>query len=287
MKKDKITLILGLIILAILFFGALLAFSQLKSFSRIFDIFNKKSESRIIYKAEDTIKILEGWTNQDIANYFESQGKWNAKEVLAITDSASTTKAISEKFDFFDGKKSPLTLEGYLFPDTYRIYASSTIEEALTKMLDNFDHKLTPQMRTDIKAQGKSISEIVIMASIIEKEAPFYDNANTDAKIVSGIFWNRLANNQALQSDASLSYIFKDNKPSHEGADLNNSSPYNTYKYRGLPPGPICNPGLLALEAAIYPTDTNFNYFLTAPDGHIYYAKTYDEHLKNKNKYLK
>jgi UPF0755 protein len=285
MKKNKIYLmviILAAFLLVILFF-----IFQMNVLRSISNLFFRKKEPEIVYKAEDTIKILEGWTNQDIADYFAKNGKWSAADILSVTDSASSTLAYSKKYSFLDQKEAPKSLEGYLFPDTYRIFASSTVDEVLVKMLDNFDNKLTQQMRSDIKAQGKSISEIVTMASIIEKEAPFYGKDNSDPKIVSGIFWNRLANKQDLQSDATLSFIFKDNKPTHEGNDLNNLSPYNTYKYRGLPPGPICNPGLLALEAAIYPEKSDYNYFLTAPDGNIYYAKTYAEHLQNKYRYLK
>lgn len=284
-KNKKYFSTLIIFILVLLLFGVF-AIEQINKFSSIFDIFNKKVEPKIVYKAEDTVKILEGWTNQDIVIYLVNQEKWNKTEILNITDSASSTNFFAKQYSFLTDQEDSTSLEGYLFPDTYRIYSSSTVKELVIKMLNNFDHKLTAQMRNDIKSQGKTISQIVIMASIIEKEAPFYGE-NNDAKIVSGIFWNRIKSGQALQSDATLSYIFKDNKPSHEGNDLNNPSLYNTYKYRGLPPGPICNPGLLALEAAIYPTKTDYNYFLTSPEGHIYYAKTYAAHLQNKNKYLK
>lgn len=287
MKITRISLILSAAVLAVLLLGAALLAGQAKNIGRLVDIFYKKSAPKIIYKSENTIKILEGWTNRDIADYFESLGKWQAGDVLAVIDSPNSTRYFSQQFSFLEGADKTKGLEGYLFPDTYRVYASSTVMETAGKMLDNFDHKLTVQMRRDIKDRGRTISEIVIMASIIEKESPFNGQDNKDAKVVSGIFWNRLNNNQALQSDATLSYIFKDNKPSHNKAEANNSSPYNTYKYRGLPPGPICNPGLLAIEAAIYPIETNYNYFLTAPGGHIYYAKTYNEHLQNKYKYLK
>ncbi|MCX6798059.1 MAG: endolytic transglycosylase MltG [Candidatus Falkowbacteria bacterium] len=147
-----------------------------------------------------------------------------------------------------------------------------------------------PQMRSNLKFQGRTIYQAVIMASIIEKEAPFNpnDKDNRDARIISGIFWNRLKINQALQSDATLSYFLDDKKPQHSGQELATDSPYNTYKYPGLPPTPICNPGLLALEAAIYPIETDYNYFLT-PTGsrQVIFAKTYEEHLANKAKYLK
>jgi UPF0755 protein len=286
-KKNKIYLLpIVIFVLVFLLFVLFLA-SQFKSIRNLGNIFNKKPEQKMVYKAEETVKVLEGWTNQDIADYFSTRGKWTSSEVLAVIDSASSTKSLSSQFDFLNQKKPLQNLEGYLFPDTYRIYASSTVEELVVKMLDNFNNKLTPKMLADITAQGKTLPQIIIMASIIEKEAPFYGKDNNDAKIVSGIFWNRINNNQALQSDATLSYIFRDGKPSHSGEELNNSSPYNTYKYRGLPPGPICNPGLLAIEAAIYPTKTDYNYFLTAQDGNIYYAKNYNDHLQNKYKYLK
>lgn len=288
MAEKKVYLLsIIFLFLALLIIGLLFA-RQANFLRNLGGIFLKKQEVKIIYKPEYTITILEGWTNQDIAQYFEDKARWSKGEVLDYIGSASTTAFYQNKFDFLDKDQKIKSLEGYLFPDTYRIFASSTISEVVDKMLGNFDKKLTPEMRSDIIKQGKTISDIVIMASIIEKEAPFYaGNDNSAAKIVSGIFWNRIKNGQALQSDATLSYIYKDNKPSHSGEELNNPSLYNTYKYRGLPPGPICNPGLLSLEAAIYYTDTDYNYFLTAPDGSIYYAKTFAEHSKNIYKYLK
>lgn len=251
-------------------------------------------------KLEDTIQIIEGWTNRDISQYFERQGKWPSKDFFAVvgqpqvdyrTDKSQPMPPdFSQKFSFLNDKPKYYGLEGYLFPDTYRVYASSTATEVVEKMLANFDDKLTPQMRADIKKQGKTIYEIIIMASIIEKEAPidYRPDGDRDARIISGIFWDRLKIGQALQSDATLSYIFNDNNPQHSGSQLDASSPYNTYKYRDLPPGPICNPGLIAIKAAIYPLKTDYNYFLTPKGkGQVIYAKTYEEHLQNKYRYLK
>lgn len=254
----------------------------------------------IVPAAEDTITILEGWNVQDISRYLEGEGivsrtdflnvvGWprvdyrNQKELPALFE-------FKEDYDFLADKPKHYGLEGYIFPDTYRIYASSTVLEIMNKVLSNFDNKLTPQMRDDIKKQGKSIYEIITMASIIEKEAPinYQTRDNRDARIISGIFWNRLDIGQGLQSDATLSYILDDNKPQHSGAELEVDSLYNTYKYRGLPPGPICNPGILAIEAAIYPIETDYYYFLTTLDGsQVYYARNYEGHLQNKYKYLK
>jgi UPF0755 protein len=248
--------------------------------------------------AEETIQILEGWTSRDIGQYFERKGKWQSEEFLEVAGfpqvdyrnnkEMPALKDWSKEFSFLADKPKYYGLEGYLFPDTYRIYASSTVEEVIEKMLDNFDKKLTAAMRAEIKKQRKSVYDIITLASIIEKEAPlnYQTEDNRDARIISGIFWNRLKIGQGLQSDATLTYILGDTNAAHSGQDLEVESPYNTYKYRGLPPGPICNPGILAIEAAIYPITTDYYYFLTA-DGQVIYARNYDEHKKNKAKYLK
>jgi UPF0755 protein len=221
----------------------------------------------IIPATEIIIQVPEGWTNDEIAKRLEKTGGWPTADFLKAAEGQ----------------------EGYLFPDTYRVYASATPAAIVKKMLDNFDAKLTPSLRADINKQGKTIKDIVIMASIIEKEAgiDYGQGADSDARIISGIFWNRLKIGQGLQSDVTVAYALKDNNFKNSNLDLNVDSPYNTYKYRGLPPGPIANPGLIAIQAAITPLATNYYYFLTTPDHKIIYAKTYEEHLQNKYKYLK
>ncbi len=282
-------LILLTIIIVIIFFGY-------KIINKIKE--NRKPEpvSEITKREEINVTILEGWRNSDIVNYFSD--KWSEEEILDYIGQRNIdndkkkqkfSKDWQDSYDFLQDKPDNLSLEGYLFPDTYRIYASSSPVELVSRMLENFDKKLSKEMREEIRRQGKSIHEIITMASIIEKEAPIFAQKDLkDAKIVSGIFWNRLEIGMALQSDATLSYILDDNKPAHSGSELNVDSPYNTYKYPGLIPGPICNPGIAAIEAAIYPTDTNYLYFLTTLDGkEIYYARTHDEHVRNKYLYLK
>lgn len=261
---------------------------------------NKPAPVEIIPAAEKTVKVLEGWDLRDIANSLESAELVSSEKFFSTLGEPQTDYRrvvgeeqpydFSSEFSFLLDKPKYYGLEGYLFPDTYRVYASSTPIEIARRMLINFDKKLTPQMRADIKSQGKTIYEIITLASLIEKEAPIdYQSVDdTDAKLIAGVFLNRLAIGQGLQSDATLSYIFDDDKPAHSGAELEIDSPYNTYKYRGLPPGPICNPGILAIKAAIYPTKTAYNYFLT-PKGkrEVIYAQTYEEHLNNKYEYLK
>ncbi len=261
---------------------------------------NEKTEPVIIYKAEETIKILEGWMNADIDNYLQDKNfsDWEEngflkavgeRRIYDLEEPQNFSRDWVVEFDFLESKPENLSLEGYLFPDTYRVFASSSPEEIVYRLLRNFDLKLNEEMRAEIKRQGKTIHEIITMASIIEKEAPIFNQTSAqDAKIISGIFWNRLEIGMALQTDASLSYIFEDKKSVHSGEELKVDSPYNSYLYRGLPPGPIANPGLIAIEAAIYPVKTDYFYFLTPLDGsRVYYAKTYQEHLNNKYKYLK
>ncbi len=237
--------------------------------------------------------------NTDINNYLKEKGfviegdefleVAGERRIYDLKKTQNFSRDFKGEFDFLDSKPDNLSLEGYLFPNTYRVFASSSAEEIVYRLLSNFDKKLTPELRAEIKRQGKTIHEIITMASIIEKEAPIFNQTNIrDAKLISGVFWNRLRIGMALQSDATLSYIFENKKPAHSGAELKVDSPYNSYLYKGLPPGPISNPGMIAIEAAIYPEKTDYFYFLTPLDGSkVYYAKTYQEHLNNKYKYLK
>lgn len=235
-------------------------------------------------REEKVVRVIEGWRNADIANKIIELNLANQEQFTAAVN-----VDYSNKFSFLKDKPKSTDLEGFLYPDTYRVFASSTVDEIIVKMLSNFDKKLTDKMRADIAAQGRTINEVITMASLIEKEAPIsYQTKNIDdARIVSGIFWNRIKAGQALQSCATLAYILGVNKPQYSEADTKIESPYNTYQNPGLPPGPIANPGILAIEAAIYPITTNYNYFLT-PTGskELIFSRSYEEHLQNKNKYL-
>lgn len=243
---------------------------------------------------EKIITLLEGWNNNEIANYFETNKIFSRDEFLKIAGyskadnlsepESAWLKDYSEQFEFLKDKPKNYGLEGYLFPDTYRIFIDSSVEDVVLKILNNFDKKLDQKMRNDIESQNKTIFDIVKMASIIEKEV----RTEEDMKIVSGIFWQRIKNGQALQSCASLAYILGENKVQYSIEDTQVESPFNTYKYKGLPPAPVSNPGLIAIKAAIYPEITEYNYFLNEPElGKTIFSKTYEEHLSNKIKYLK
>lgn len=252
---------------------------------------NIRQIARYLYSGETIdqsvkIKIIEGWNNKEIADYLAGAGLPAGKGFLdmSLGDDA-LPQGLSQKYSALLADKPPLAgLEGYMFPDTYFAYKDARPEDIISKMLANLDQKLDPKMREDIKNRQKSIFEILIMASIIQKEV-----ANrSDMKMVSGIFWNRLDIGQPLQSCATLAYLLGENKRQYSYEDTRTPSPYNTYMNRGLPPGPISNPGLEAISAAIYPEDNDYNYFLSDPEtGKTVFSRTLDEHNLNKYKYLK
>ena len=187
------------------------------------------------------------------------------------------------QYKFFIDTPAEASLEGFLFPDTYRFKKDLKTEEIVKKFLDNFDKKITPELRAEISRQRKSIFEIIILASIIQQESLNEE----EMPQIAGVFVKRLQNNMPLESDATINFITgkQDRQPLYE--DLKINSPYNTYLNRGLPPGPICNPGLAAIKAAIYPQIGDYFYFLHPLDGLTIFSKTLEEHNKNKAKYLK
>lgn len=234
---------------------------------------------------EKSITIVEGWNSEAIGNYLEKNTSVKAKYFASLANAPiGKWKFNFAKPAFLNDAPSGANLEGYLFPDTYRIFNDASAEEIIFKMLENFGAKLPPDIKQAIIGSKKTIYEITTMASIIEKEV----RSREDMKIVSGIFWDRIKNVQPLESCATLAYILKINKPQYSIEDTKIDSPYNTYKYRGLPPGPIANPGLNAIMAAIDPEYTDYNYFLSDPAaGKTIFSKTFSEHILNKRQYLK
>ena len=172
--------------------------------------------------------------------------------------------------------------EGYLFPDTYFIPVTATASSTIKLFRDNFIRKIFPSM-PDVELSGKTLEEIITMASIIESEA----SSREDRDIISGILWKRIKLGIPLAVDASFVYVNGKTTKELTLDDLEIDSPYNTYLYGGLPPTPISNPGLESIEAALSPTTTPFLYFLTGDDGTMHYSRTLDEHVAKKFKYIK
>lgn len=172
--------------------------------------------------------------------------------------------------------------EGYAFPDTYFVTETTTAEE-LIELQNQAMEELFASLQTTVDTHVLSESEIIILASIIEREA----NSVESMQMVSGILQNRLAIDMPLQADASIEYVL--DKPLNQltPADLELDSPYNTYLYRGLPPTPIGNPGQNAIKAVLEPTASDFFYYITDQTGTFHYARTLDEHNANVNRYLR
>lgn len=238
----------------------------------------------------EVIKIQEGWNIRDIGDYLDQNN------LITKADWLSAVDKLAKTYNYFGENPQQKNLEGYLFPDTYYITKGSDPALLVQKMLDNTDQKITAQMRADIAANHQSIYQILTLASIIEDEtgrnkktvsAQDLQTLEQERKTVAGLFYNRLKIGMPLQSDATINYITRTGSASATYYQLKIDSPYNTYKYAGLPPGPIGNPSFSSIMAAVYPTQSDYLYFLTKPDGTAIFAKTLQEQLANKTKYLR
>jgi len=216
--------------------------------------------------SESTARIAQKLISGDIA-----------KVVVTIPE-GFTVKQIEEKLNL---KLPGENLEGFLFPDTYYLPVDVTPEKVVEIMTTNFDKKMAP-FKEEIEGQGKTIFEIVIMASLLEKEVKTFE----DKELVSGILWKRLKNNIPLQVDATISYITGKQTTRISREETQIDSPYNTYKYLGLPIGPICNPGIDSIKAAIYPKNSQYWYYLSTSEGKTIFSETLEEHNLAKAKYL-
>lgn len=221
-------------------------------------------------REETSVTIPEGWTIADITDRLQDSG-------ADLRPSDFYAERFAEAFPFLRGLPDDATVEGFLFPDTYRVWADELPDGLLRKQLSEFAVR-TAELRADAAQDGRDFYEVLTLASIIEKEAKHDEDR---AKIAS-VFLNRLKIGMRLQSDATLNYVTRSGKARLSSADLENDSPYNTYKYVGLPPSPIGNPGPASIQAAVHPAETNYFYFLTDAEGNAYFAKTLEEHAANR-----
>jgi len=224
------------------------------------------------------ISIPPGKTIKDIAIILSSNRLFKKEEFL--NSALNPSQDILNKFPFLSDLPKDAGLEGYLFPDNYSIDLSQSVEDVESQILSNFDKKLTQDLRDEIKKRNRTIFQAVTMASILEKEIRTYK----DRQIVSGILWKRIDNHLPLQVDSSFLYFQTSTHPDVLEKDVD--SRYNTYKYVGLPRGPISNPDLDSIKAAIYPKNTDYWFYLSAPNGETIFAKTLGQQLINKAKYL-
>lgn len=260
---------------------------------------NKFTPLPIVAREEINITIIPGWNLKQIAADWQKKGliknedelykragkpaydyaaKGEKAPVLSFTDNLG-----KDIYPLLATKQKSVSYEGYFFPDTYRVYKDAKLSEILEKIFTNLEDKITTEIRLEMNKQKMNLFTLLTMASLVEKEAP----TEIDMKIVADIFWRRYEKGWALQSCASVNYVTGKNLPAVSAEDQQIDSLYNTYKYSGLPLGPIGNPSLIAIKAALYSEKNSYWYFMTGTDGKMRYASTLEEHNANVWRYLR
>lgn len=228
------------------------------------------------------VTIPEGFVITQVATLMESKELGNKSEFLEL----AKTGDFDYEFLKFDLEPSvKYKLEGFMYPDTYFFHEDATSEEIIKILLDTFKNKVWEELKTASNKNGLDYNQLLTLASIVEKEAVKDDER---AKIAA-VFFNRIKIDMSLQSCATVQYALNREKFSTTVTfeETRLESPYNTYKYAGLPPGPICNPGIKSIEAVLKPDTNKYLFFVAKGDGSHYFSLTYDEHLNAIQKYLK
>ena len=224
-----------------------------------------------------TVTIPEGYTVQETIELLASKGVGTVEE---LTDACANYPF--EDYTFLDSSKlgDISRMEGFLYPDTHEFYTGKAVL-AIDTLLYAFQMQISEQMQADIQKSGYSLSEIVTMASMIEKESI---NDDAERKNIASVLYNRMNNSNGetagfLQVDATIDYALKLQGKDHSSFTTSLDSPYNTYLHKGLPAGPICSPSLSSIKAAIYPNQTDYYFYALGKDGVHHFFKTYAEHL--------
>ena len=247
-------------------------------YDQIFQLLKTKEVAKNVV----TVNFYEGMKLTEIAKRLEENGVCGYDEFIE----AAKTESFEYEFETMMGTSEYIyyNWEGYLFPDTYEFYTNSTPRSVIAKFIDNFNKKITSEYYLRMQELGLSLEELVTLASVIQSEAAYME----DMEKVSSAFHNRLEPNSGLpylQSDVTWFFYEQEIEPNVEDETLSDSylSAYYTYpNYRvGLPVGPICNPGMNAIKAALYPADTNYYFFVTDKYGKFYYGSTQAEHDYN------
>ena len=219
-----------------------------------------------------SITVLEGWTIYQIANELERELKISKKTFLRLCNDQRVIKLFN-----LEGN----SLEGYLFPDTYTFAEGVDPYLVLTRMVNEFINNITKSMEVQAQEMNMSLLEVITLASIIEGEA-IYDS---ERAIISAVYHNRLKKGMKLQADPTIQYIIDDGPRRLLNDDLKIESKYNTYLYRGLPPGPINSPGKESIIAALYPGVNEYLYFVARGDGYHTFSTNEKDHNKAKKKF--
>lgn len=239
----------------------------------------------------EKITIIPGWSLHEIADYFQKNNITTKENFLDLVGKPAEqtnqnyTKIFKNQPKILDQKPLGISLEGYLKPDTFEIYRNSSGKGVVKKLITARNREISDDLYQDIKQSKYNFHEILTMASILEREV----KSTKEKRKVADIFWRRLEDGMKLQADSSVHYIY--GNPDQEDAyttdqQRNTSSPYNTYHTTGLPPGPISNPSIESIKAAVYPEENDYWYFLTDVNGNVHYAETLLEHNRNRQLYL-
>ena len=231
----------------------------------IIDLFSK---GQVRHK---TLTIPEGYTIEQIAKKIEESGLGSSEEFKKAAKDYAPYSYMQTDSNYVIFKA-----EGFVYPSTYYLSPGSSEKEILAIMVKEFDTQLTEDMRQKAKDKNMSIRDLVNLASLVEKEAVFPE----ERPVIAGVFLKRLQIKMPLQSDTTIQYILGVQKKEISIADTKIDSPYNTYLYAELPPGPIASPSISTINAVLEPKQTNFLYFVADLEGHHHFTETYQEHLK-------
>jgi len=231
-----------------------------------------------------TVTIPEGWRAEQIGALCEEKGITSAQGFL------QTVLQGRSEYDFLSERPpgSPVSVEGFLFPDTYQLPLNSRPGRVVDIMLQNWDRRVSPDLRDKAADEGLSLYEVITLASVVEREAVLAE----ERPIIASVYLNRLQVDMYLQADPTVQYAKGyDQEAEHWWSPVTQEeyslvdSPYNTYLNPGLPPSPICNPGLASIKAVVEPTSTKYLFFRHKGDGSHAFAVTYEEHLRNQELY--
>lgn len=229
-----------------------------------------------VHRETRRFTIPEGYEVRQIVDRLEAEGIVNRERFVDVLASHPFD------FPFLEGVDRSYLLEGFLFPDTYEIEVNASEVYVVQLMLNRFNEVFQPEFYERAEELGMSVIEVVTFASIVEREA----RLDQELELVSSVFHNRLEKQMLLQSCATIQYVLMERKDRLTFADLEVVSPFNTYANIGLTPGPIASPGARAIEATLYPAETNYLYFATTEknDGSHYFNETYAGHLRDAEK---
>lgn len=234
----------------------------------------------VVKKETVIFTIPEGFTAEQVVDKLETAWSMDSSVFLELVNLGADLQ-VPDALGIPENDQIRHRLEGYLFPETYEIVKESTAQEVVEVLLAQMENKLNsiPDLQQKLEDLGLTLHELLTVASLVEREVV----VDSERSLVAGVIYNRLEKGQKLEIDATVQYLLDKPKERLLYKDLEVDSPYNTYRNAGLPPGPICNPGLAAIKAALSPEASEYFFYVTKKDGsqgHLF-AKTYEEHLAN------